>query len=322
MPIEGVPVAGKGIDIAGKGMPAVAGAPVCSLEASRSAPSASSPFCMLEDLEDLQDIISGDHSQASSRTADLAPADRTQASSRTADHSPAGSSPAYHSQASSRPADHSPAYSQASPTADLVSACDDARAGEDAALEYAPSCGQPSLPSPADAPYDDWPGSGAVEGQPAYHPVGVVPAATMQSQPPSPPLSPPPNQPASHTPVERRQTPQANHHLFVLAGAVLVALAIYGLGTMPTPGEHLSHSAQDIAQSAGAAPCPVGWMPGPLEVSNGSARCYRTLGDLATHDECVQRCSAGEYQGSLACIESEEENNFLRASLLNGAPRL
>jgi hypothetical protein len=287
MPIEGVPVAGKGIDIAGKGMPAVAGAPVCSLEASRSAPSASSPFCMLED-EDLQDLISWDHSQASSRTADLAPA---------------GSS-------------------QASPTADLVSACDDARAGEDAALEYAPSSGQPSLPSPADAPYDDWPGSGAVEGQPAYHPVGVVPAATMQSQPPSPPLSPPPNQPASHTPVERRQTPQANHHLFVLAGAVLVALAIYGLGTMPTPGEHLSHSAQDIAQSAGAAPCPVGWMPGPLEVSNGSARCYRTLGDLATHDECVQRCSAGEYHGSLACIESEEENNFLQASLLNGAPRL
>jgi len=141
----------------------------------------------------------------------------------------------------------------------------------------------------------------------------------VHSVPPSPPITPKPEQ------REGRQHCSAAHVVLALAAlvALLLLLPLFLAGAPPLasqrggwtgsePPTSVSHTAPN--GSAWLAGCPAGWSAAP------GGQCFRASKNQVAHDRCTEECSAEGGAASLACVGSTEENDFLRDILVPGRP--
>jgi hypothetical protein len=160
----------------------------------------------------------------------------------------------------------------------------------------------------------------------------------------SPPLSPPAadtkSSSSTHATVRAEQPWQGAMRLYrYLSGSFLigcVALLAMCASSPMEPAGSRSRGAQrsnltteiqidSLLPPAVDLGCPEGWFAGPVGRA-GTGRCFSAKNTFASHAECVAMCSVGQPKATLACIESQEENDFILAALsargdiLVGAP--
>ena len=167
------------------------------------------------------------------------------------------------------------------------------------------------------------PGAMQLDGEGAVDVLDLL--GSLISQPPSPPQSPP----APATKVAMLEQPSdcsfAESRPLVLrcVFSLCCILAVASVTTNSGVAMPRASSLRDETAAKLKGQCPAGWTP--VSSRGAAPRCFQVSEKFATHFDCTELCSsAGSMVGSnasLACIDSDEQNEHLRHSVLSGALR-